>query len=157
MKKAHKDAGQAGMPVEKRSPFVHADGRLRLIWIWLIVAIVDSAWSTGFHWLWHALLPNAGDLLFIAAEGIGLLACAYGLIRLLHIHDHHGFYWDSGCKWLGIGIGMEIIASVLCLTIDSLRLLNPIGSPAFSWNQLILTAIIIVEDLAAEMLLQNVL
>ena len=158
MKKNTKDVKPAKVPGKKHSIFTYADGRLRMIWIWIIAAAAYLIWTYGFHFLWHAALHEGTDsVLFLAIEGAGLLAIAAALVRILHIHDHHGFYIGEGGKCLGIGIALEIIAVALCLALDSLRLYNPIGKPTFSWNQPILIIVILIEDLAAEKLLQNVL
>lgn len=157
MMRGEKGAKIANAPENKRSLFVNEKGKLRLVWIWLIAAAVYAAWNFGFQCLWNAVLPAANPEIGMAIRCVGTIVLMYLLAKLLHIHDHHGFYISAGLKWLAVGVAMEIVAAALCLCFDSVRMVSPFGSPVFSWNQLIAVLIIVIECMAAEMLLQTVL
>ena len=145
MKKNTKDVKPAKVPGKKHSIFTYADGRLRMIWIWIIAAAAYLIWTYGFHFLWHAALHEGTDsVLSLAIEGAGLLAIAAALVRILHIHDHHGFYIGEGQK-----LGAE---DRVCLPVPFFHCFGCVlGVMACLTHR---CTMLIVEDFNAELVLQ---
>lgn len=155
------------------------DGRLRLVWLWLVGFALYFAWVWGTDVIfahlfgrleglvhegllqtpmWETFSEHGYSAIASIVESAGLILLFMWMYKKMGVHGHYEKFNHRICtKWVAVGALAALAGVGLCLLTDSLRLDVPLSQPNFSWTTLVAVPEIYLATRAGEVFMMDYL